>query len=379
MTSDRTEEHRQLRAVARVFTQREVAPHIEAWERAGELPRSLHQRAADAGILGVGYPEDAGGAGGDFLDLMVVLEEILTAGGSSGLCASLFTHLISIPHILASGHREHIERWVRPTLQGRLIGSLAITEPETGSDVAGIRTRARRDGECFVVDGAKTFITSGVRADFVTTAVRTGGPGHGGLSLLVIEKGTPGFSVSRKLEKMGWACSDTAELSFVGARVPASHLVGKEGSGFEQIVQQFVSERLMLAVHAYGTATRSLELALSWARTREAFGQPLSANQVIRHKLAEMARQADVAREYTWAVARRFVAGENVAQQAAMAKNTAVYACDFVVNEAVQIHGGMGYMRESEVERLYRDARILGIGGGTNEIMNEIIAKNLGL
>jgi len=230
-----------------------------------------------------------------------------------------------------------------------------------------------------VVHGAKTYITSGARADYVTTAVRTGGPGHGGVSLLVIERGMPGFGVSRRLEKMGWHCSDTAELAFDGVRVPATHLVGAEGTGFRQIVQHFQSERLFVAVQAYATAQRCLDLTLGWVRTRRTFGALLAERQVIRHKLAEMARQTDVAREYVRAVARRFLAGEEVSREVSMAKNTAVYACDFVVDEAVQIHGGLGYMRESEVERHYRDARILGIGGGTNEIMNEVIARRLGL
>jgi acyl-CoA dehydrogenase len=217
------------------------------------------------------------------------------------------------------------------------------------------------------------------RADFVTTAVRTGGEGYRGVSLLVIDKHTPGFSVARRLDKMGWRCSDTAELSFVDVRVPVANLVGPENSGFVQIMRQFQSERLSMAVQAYATAARCLDLSLEWARQRHTFGRPLAARQVIRHKLAEMARQVDVARTYTRTVIQRHLAGEDVVPEVSMTKNTAVYACDFVVDQAVQIHGGMGYMRESEVERHYRDARILGIGGGANEIMNEVIAKRLGL
>ncbi|SFT49882.1 acyl-CoA dehydrogenase [Geodermatophilus amargosae] len=374
-----TPERVALRRLAHDFVAREVAPHVEAWETAGELPRDLHRRAAATGLLGVAFPEEVGGGGGDAVDSAVVTEELLLGGGSTGVAASLFTHGIALPHVVANGSAALVDRYVRPTLAGELIGSLGVTKPDAGSDVAGLRTRAVRDGDEYVVNGAKTYITSGVRADFVTTAVRTGGEGHGGISLLVVDKGTPGFTVSRRLDKMGWRCSDTAELSFVDVRVPAGNLVGAEGSGFVQIMQQFQSERLSLAVQAYATAARCLDLALDWVRQRQTFGRPLSSRQVIRHKLAEMARQVDVARTYTRAVMQRWLAGEDVVTEVSMAKNTAVAACDVVVDEAVQVFGGLGYMRESEVERHYRDARILGIGGGTTEIMNEVIAKRLGL
>lgn len=375
----RTPERVALRRLARDFVAREIAPHMDEWEQSGELPRDLHRKTADVGLLGVGFAEEVGGSGGDAIDSAIITEEILNGGGSTGVCASLFTQGIALPHIAANGGPELVERYVRPTLAGELIGSLAVSEPGGGSDVANIRTRAVLDADEYVVNGAKTFITSGVRADFVTAAVRTGGPGHSGVSLLVIDKATPGFTVSRRLDKMGWRCSDTAELSLADVRVPAANLVGAENSGFVQIMQQFQNERIGLAVQAYATAARALDLAVGWARDRETFGRPLSSRQVIRHKLAEMARQVDVARCYTRAVAQRYLAGEDVVTEVSMAKNTAVYACDFVVNEAVQIFGGMGYMRESEVERHYRDARILGIGGGTNEIMNEVISKRIGL
>ncbi|POM23329.1 Acyl-CoA dehydrogenase [Actinomadura rubteroloni] len=374
-----TPERRALRDLVRDFTTREIVPHLDEWERAGALPRDLHRRAAAAGLLGAGFPEDAGGQGGDPIDALLVAEEIIQSGGSGGVVASLFTHGIALPHLIASGDTALIDRFARPVLAGEMIGSLGITEPDAGSDVAGLRTTAVRDGDAYVVNGAKIFITSGVRADFVTTAVRTGGPGYGGVSLLVIEKGTPGFTVSRALDKMGWLCSDTAELSFSDVRVPVANLVGAENTGFLQIVQNFVAERLSLAVQAYATAQRCLDLTLAYVRSRETFGRPLSSRQLVRHKIAEMARQVDVARVYTRTVAERYIAGEDVLTETAYAKNTAVHVCEQVVHEAVQLHGGMGYMRESEVERHYRDARILGIGGGTTEIMNEIIAKQLGL
>ncbi|MEU5879101.1 acyl-CoA dehydrogenase family protein [Spirillospora sp. NPDC047279] len=374
-----TPERTALRKLVREFTAREIMPFLPEWEDAGELPRELHRKAAGAGLLGAGFPEEAGGSGGDVFDALIVAEEIIQAGGSGGVVASLFTHGIALPHIIASGDKGLIDRFARPVLAGEMIGALGITEPDTGSDVAGIRTTAVRDGDSYLVNGAKLFITSGVRADFVTTAVRTGEPGFGGVSLLVVEKDSPGFGVSRSLSKMGWQCSDTAELSFTDVRVPADNLVGDENSGFLQIVQNFVTERLSLAVQAYATAQRCLDLTMDWVRDRETFGRPLSSRQLVRHKIAEMARQVDVARTYTRTVAERYVAGEDVLTETAYAKNTAVYAVEHVVHEAVQLHGGMGYMRESEVERHYRDARILGIGGGTNEIMNEIVAKRLGL
>ncbi|MFJ6673000.1 acyl-CoA dehydrogenase family protein [Actinosynnema sp. NPDC091369] len=372
-----TPERRDLRAVVRRFTEREVVPHLADWERAGELPRSLHRTAAGIGLLGLGFPESVGGAG-DLLDTVVATEELIQAGGSSGLVAGLLTHGIAVPHIVDAGDPDLIDRFVRPTLAGELIGSLAITEPGGGSDVAALRTTARRDGDTYVVNGTKTFITSGDRADFVTTAVRTGGPGHQGISLLVVEKGTPGFAVDRRLEKMGWHCSDTAELSFVDARVPAANLVGPENGGFALVMRQFQVERISLAVQAYATAQRCLDLALSHVRQRETFGRPLIGRQVVRHRLVDMAQRIDLARTYTREVAVRVAAGEEVVAQVCFAKNAAVEACSFVVDAAVQLHGGAGYLRDTEVERHYRDARILGIGGGATEVMTELAARRLG-
>ncbi|MEV6449219.1 acyl-CoA dehydrogenase family protein [Amycolatopsis sp. NPDC051716] len=374
----RTPERAELRKTVRKFVEQEVLPHLDDWERAGELPRDLHRKAGDLGLLGVAFPEEIGGGDGNYLDALVVAEEMHYAGGSGGLFASLFTCGIAVPHIAEAGDPVQVERWVRPTLAGAKIGSLAVTEPDGGSDVAGIRTTAVREGDEYVINGAKTFITSGCRADFVTTVVRTGGDGAHGLSLIVVERGTPGFTVSRKLEKMGWLCSDTAELSYMDVRVPVEHLVGAENSGFAQVATQFVTERLSLAVQAYAHAQRALDLTLDWCRLRETFGRPLISRQVVQHKLTEMARKIDVARSYTRQAAIRHVSGEEVIAEACFAKNTAVEAAEWVVNEAVQLHGGLGYMRESEVERHYRDVRILGIGGGTTEILTGLAAKRLG-
>lgn len=379
MTIVDTPERRQLRELTRAFVTREVLPHLDDWERAGEIPRELHATAAKIGLLGIGFPESIGGSGGGLLDSIIVTEELIRSGGSSGLVAALFTHGIALPHIIDSGNDDLIDRYVRPTLAGTMIGALAVTEPGGGSDVAAIRTTARRDGDHYVVNGAKTFITSGVRADFVTTAVRTGHPGAGALSLLVIEKGTPGFTVGRPLEKLGWHCSDTAELSFDDVRVPMGNRIGEEDTGFLALMQHFAAERLSLATQAYATAQRCVELTVHWCRDRNTFGRPLASRQLIRHRLAEMATRADAARAYVHQVAVRVATGEPVVTEVAMAKNIAVAACDQVVDQALQLHGGYGYLRDAEVERHYRDARILGIGGGTTEIMNEIIAKGMGL
>jgi acyl-CoA dehydrogenase len=373
-----TPERVALRDLVTTFTQKEIAPHLPDWEDAGLLPRELHRAAARAGLLGLGFGEDVGGSGGDIVDATIMTEALLAGGGSTGVLASLFTHGIAIPHLVASGSADLVDRYARPTLAGELIGSLAITEPGGGSDVSALTTRAVRQGDEYVVNGAKTFITSGVRADFVTVAVRTGGPGFGGISLLVIDKGSPGFTVSRPLKKMGWHCSDTAELTFDDVRVPAGNIVGDVDGGFGLIVDQFVTERLSLAAQGYATAQRALDLAVAYARDRETFGKPLIARQVIRHKLVEMHSRTAAARALTRDAVEQAAAGGSPLLEAVVAKNVSVAACEWVVSEAVQIFGGMGYMRESEVERHYRDARILGIGGGATEVMTDLAAKLLG-
>jgi acyl-CoA dehydrogenase len=373
-----TPERRALRESAAGFVTRHVLPGLAAWENAGEVPREVHRAAAAAGLLGVGFPEEVGGQGGDLVDVVTVLEAMVAAGASSGLLAALFTHSIALPHMIAGGDPDLVDRFVRPTLAGELIGSLAVTEPDGGSDVAALRTRAVRNGDDYVVDGAKTFITSGGRADFVTTAVRTGGPGARGVSLLVVERGMPGFTVTRRLAKMGWLCSDTAELGYAGVRVPAANLVGEEGAGFGAVLRQFVGERLALAAHAYAVAARSLALTRTWTRERTTFGAPLASRQVVVHRLVEMHQRVELARTYARSVVVRHAAGEDVAAEACLAKNGAVAAAEWVVDQAVQLHGGTGYLRESEVERHYRDARILGIGGGATEVLADLAGRLLG-
>lgn len=374
-----TPERQELRKTVRGFVEQEILPHLADWERDGEIPRELHREAAALGLLGAGFPEEVGGDGGDLVDAVLICEEMHQAGASGGLFASLFTCGIALPHLIAAGDPRQIDRWVRPTLSGEKIGSLAITEPGGGSDVGHLRTTAVLDGDHYIVNGAKTFITSAVRADFVVTAVRTGGPGAGGVSLLVIERDTPGFEVARKLDKMGWRASDTAELSFVDARVPVENLVGEENSGFVQIAQAFLTERIALAAQAYSSAQRCLDLTLQWCRDRETFGRPLISRQAVQNTLTEMTRRIDVARVYTRTlVERSLTSSEDFVAEVCFAKNTAVEAGEWVANQAVQLFGGMGYMSESEVERQYRDMRILGIGGGTTEILTSLAAKRLG-
>ena len=374
-----TPEREQLRKTVRTFAEREILPYAAEWERTGDIPRELHRTAGDAGLLGASLPESVGGEGGDGADAVVICEELHQAGVPGGVFASLFTCGIAVPHMIASGDQRLIDTYVRPTLRGEKIGSLAITEPGGGSDVGHLTTKAVRDGEDYVLNGAKTYITSGVRADYVVTAARTGGPGAGGVSLIVVDKGTPGFEVSRKLEKMGWRSSDTAELSYTDVRVPVANLIGVENSGFLQIAGAFVSERVGLAAQAYSSAQRCLDLTVEWCRHRETFGRPLISRQSVQNTLAEMARRVDVARVYTRYLVERQLAGDtNLITEVCHAKNTAVESGEWVANAAVQLFGGMGYMAESEIERQYRDMRILGIGGGTTEILTGLAAKTLG-
>ena len=371
--------HQMVRDSVRRFVEREILPDIDAWEEAESFPRDLYLKAGAAGILGIGYPEALGGSHeGDLFAKIAASEELMRCG-SGGLVAGLGSLDIGLPPIVKWARPEVRDRVVPQVLRGEKISALAVTEPGGGSDVANLQTRAVRDGDHYRVSGSKTFITSGVRADYYTVAVRTGAPGFGGISLLLIEKGTPGFTVGRQLKKMGWWASDTAELFFDDCRVPVGNLIGAENMGFACIMGNFQSERLALALMANMTAQLALEESLKWAKERQAFGKPIGKFQVIKHRLAEMATALEVSREFTYRQAAKMAAGQSVIKEISMAKNFATDTSDRITNEAVQILGGLGYMRESLVERLYRDNRILSIGGGTREVMNEIISKQMGL
>ena len=370
------ETHNMIRNTVRKFVEREIAPFVEKWEEKGEFPVELYKKAGEAGILGICYPEQYGGSGGDLFMKIAATEELMRCG-SGGVVAGLGSLDISIPPILALGTEEQKQRFVPPVLRGEKISALGITEPDAGSDVANIKTRAVLKGDHYIVNGSKTYITSGCRANQLTAAVRTGGEGHTGVSLLVIESDCPGYSISKPLKKMGWWASDTGQIFFEDCRVPVDNLLGQEGKGFYGIMENFQNERLQLAVMANMTAQIALEESIKYARERHAFGRPLVGFQVTRHKLADMATLVEASREFTYRVAAKMNAGLNQVKEISMAKNFACMVSDKVTYDAVQIHGGAGYMREYLVERLYRDNRILSIGGGTQEIMKEILAKEL--
>jgi len=370
------EKHDKVRQDVRKFVEREINPFVDEWEEKGEFPKELYVKAGEAGILGIGYPEVYGGCGGDTFVKIASAEELMRCG-SAGVVAGLGSLDISIPPILSMGTEEQKSRFVPAVLKGNKIAALGVTEPSGGSDVAHIRTTATLRGDHYVVNGSKMFITSGVRANQLTCAVRTGREGFGGISLLVIDSGTPGYSTSEKLEKMGWWASDTAQIFFDECRVPVENLLGREDQGFYGIMENFQSERLQLCIMANITAQLALEESLRYVRERRALGQPHSDNQVTRHKLADMATLVEASREFTYRVAAKIDAGENQVKEISMAKNFSCMVSNKVTYDAAQIHSRFGYLRKYLVERLCRDNRILSIGGGTQEIMKEIIAKRI--
>lgn len=372
-----TADHEALRAQARRFVDHACRPHIDRWEREGQLPRELHRAAADAGLLQIGFPEDCGGIPVPDLFFMIVLTEELARAGSGGLIASLMSHGIATPPVCAVGTADQKARFARPVLAGEKIAALAITEPSGGSDVANLRTRAVRDGDHYVVNGSKTFITSGMRADFITTAVRTGEAGMGGVSLLVIEGDTPGLTRT-PLEKMGWHASDTATLYFDNCRVPVGNRLGPENAGFMAIMMNFNQERLMLAAQALAFAQVCFDDSLAYARERQTFGKPLIRNQVIRHKLADMKMRIDAVRAHLEILAWRVSNKQLPVAEVCLLKNHACTMLEWVANEALQIFGGAGYLRGAAVERIYRETKVLTIGGGSQEIMKDLTARQSG-
>ena len=374
-------EHEELRATIRRWVSTEVVPFQDEWEERREFPRELFERAGELGFLGLKYPERLGGQGGDQIHDAVWAEEIAAAGICGGVGAGLGAHTgIATPPVWSFGTEEQHERFLRPAIAGERIAALGITEPGAGSDVAAIRTRARRMDGGWVVNGSKTFITNGVRADFLVCAVRTTEEGgHGGISFLILEREMEGYEVSRKLEKLGWHSSDTAELSFTDVFVPEENLLGAENQGFKLIMANFGWERLLMSLGAVGGMDWCLRETIDYALERQAFGRSIGSFQAIRHKIAEMATKLEVGRALSYAALRVLLSGQDAVAVVTKAKLFTQRAALEVADDAVQIHGGYGYMSEYRVERALRDARLGPIGGGTDEVMKEILGRGLGL
>ncbi len=375
------EEHEELRETVTRFVSKEIAPNVDGWEDAREFPRELYGRCAELGFLGLKFPEELGGQGGTHLHDAVWVEELARSGGSGGVAAGLNAHTsIAMPPIFNFGTEEQKQRWLVPGIAGEKIGALGITEPGAGSDVAGISTFARKVDGGYVVNGSKTFITNGVRADFLVCAVKTTKEGgHGGISFLVLEREMPGYEVAQKLEKMGWHSSDTGELAFTDVEVPEENLLGEENGGFKLIMANFAWERLLMAIGAVGAMQRLIEISVNYSLEREAFGRPIGKFQATRHHIAEMATKAEASRAITYNSLRLFHEGHNCIKEVTMAKLVTQRAVLEIADQALQIHGGYGYMKEYGIERAVRDARLGPIGGGTDEVMKEILGKLMGL
>lgn len=371
--------HREWREQLRRFLAAEIVPHIDEWEAAGEVPREAHRKASEFGLIRLGYPEEYGGIseGIDHFHRLVTSDE-LGRMGAGGVNAALMTHGIGLPPILAIGSEEMKRRIAPPVLAGEKIIALGITEPSGGSDVAALKTRAERRGDKYIVNGSKTFITSGMRADYVTTAVRTGGDGTGGISLLLIEMDRPGVDRT-KLEKMGWWASDTATIYFDDVEVPAENLIGGENRGFAGIMHNFNGERLGMAAGAVGQCKACIEEAVTWAQQRETFGQRLADHQVIRHKISEMVRKMKASQAFLDMCTWRVENGEAPAADLALLKVQATRTLEFCAREAAQILGGASFIRGNRVERIYREVRVNAIGGGSEEIMLDLAARQMGI
>ena len=377
-----TEEHQQLRASIRAWVDDELVPNVPAWEDAGMFPDDVFRRAGELGFLGLSVPTEDGGQGGDYWATVVFLEEIARASGSIGMALSVQTDMAT-PPIRQFGTPQQKERWLRPALRGDVIAAVGITEPDTGSDVAAIRTRAERDGDGWVLNGQKTFITNGVRADVVTMVARTAPADDGnpwsGISLFLVETDLPGFEVSSKLDKVGMRASDTALLYLDDVRVPADALLGVEGEGFAQIMWELQGERLAAAILAVGGASANVQRAFDYAREREAFGRPIARFQALKHRLVDIATDVEQVRWLVYECADRWNRGEYATTDIAMAKLAAAQMSFRVADEVMQVFGGYGYSEEFPVERAWRDARLGRIGGGTDEVQREIISRLMGV
>ena len=372
-------EHEELRAEVRAFVERELLPHAQEWEAAESFPRSVFKRVGELGFFGMKYPEEVGGSGPDYLADAVVTEELARCG-SAGVSASLGGHKdLATLYVSNFGTSEQHRRWLVPGIAGDLVGGLAVTEPDAGSDVAAIKTTARRDGDGWVINGSKMFITNGAWADFIVVAAKTDpAAGHAGITLFVVDTDSEGFT-SRRMAMLGWRTGQTGELSLTDVRVPDENRLGDEGAGFYAIMQNFAWERLIMALAQVTGAQMTYDLAKSYALDRSAFGRSVGKFQVWRHRFADMATRIEAGRALTYSALRKFVAGENPIRDVAMAKLYTSELAFKVADECVQVHGGYGYMMEFPAQRAWRDSRLGPIGGGTSEIMKEIIGRTLGL
>ncbi|HKA60868.1 MAG TPA: acyl-CoA dehydrogenase family protein [Methylomirabilota bacterium] len=376
-----TDEHEMLRRTVRAFVEKEVVPHAESWEEAGRIPRAFWRRLGELGLLGLEFPTEFGGGGGDFLSSVVLGEEMARCR-SGGVAFSVLVHTdMSSPWLTRFGTDAQKRAYLPGIVSGETVCALGITEPGTGSDMAGIATRAVRDGDRYLLTGSKIFITNGVHGDLYFVAARTGAGTaerrHAGISMFLVERGWPGFTVSRRLDKMGMRASDTAELSLQECPVPAANLLGEDGRGFHQLAAGLQRERIMAAVLALSGAAQALEDTTAYLRERHAFDGPLSGKQVLRHRVADMATEIEAARHLVYHAAALYTAGEDCVTAVSMAKLFATEVANRVAYQAVQLHGGYGYMREFPVERFFRDVRLWTIASGTSEIMREIIAKRI--
>lgn len=372
-----SEEHDLLREQLRRFVAAEITPHGEQWEADKKIPRELLRHMGELGFLGIRYPEKYGGSDMDIFGAVILAEELerSTFGGVNA-CVTVHTDMAS-PHLFNAGTEAQIEKYLPRIITGELLCAVAVTEPDAGSDVAGLRTRARRVNGDWVLDGAKMFITNGVHADLLFVAARTDPDAKGsrGISMFIVERGTPGFSVGRQLEKTGWLCSDTAELVFEDCRVPAENLLGEENKGFYAVVRNFQVERLVIGATAMAHALTALEMTIEYVRQRKAFGGPLIDKQVIRQRLAMQHSKVEAGRQLVHHAAWLYAQDLDCVREMSMVKALCAELVNEVMYDCVQFHGGMGYMRESAIERMSRDARVLAIGGGATEVMLEEVAK----
>jgi acyl-CoA dehydrogenase len=372
-------EHLQFRDQLRRFIEQEIVPRAEAWEQAGMVPREVLRRMGEQGYLGIRYPEKYGGSELDTVYSAILAEELgRSTFGGFAVTVTVHTDMAS-PHLANFGTALQLERWLPSVIRGETVCAVAVTEPDAGSDVAGIRTRAVREGDHWRLDGSKMFITNGVHADLYFVAAKTdpAAKGSRGISIFAVEKGTPGLRVGRALKKSGWLSSDTAELVFENCRVPASHLVGQENRGFYQIMRNFQNERMVLGAAAMGEAARAIELTVAYVRERKAFGAPLWNKQAIRQRLAMRAAQVEAGRALVYHAAWLDAQGKDCVKEVSMVKALCGELVNDVLYDCQQFHGGFGYIRESAIERMVRDARVEAIGGGATEVMLEEIAKRM--